>query len=166
MSAHDQKDLTSSLEDYLEAIFHLEQQQRVARAKDIADRVGVARASVTTALKTLADRGLINYEPYSYITLTTLGKKKAQEVVRRHTVLKEFFQDFLRLESSHADDNACRVEHALDEKATNRLVEFLSFLRECPRGGEEWLKSFEQFCADGPDEERCKQCISDCENKV
>lgn len=166
MVAQEHKDLTSSLEDYLEAIFHLEQQQRVARAKDIADKVGVARASVTTALKTLADRGLINYEPYSYITLTTLGKKKAQEIVRRHRVLKEFFQDFLRLEADHADDNACRVEHALDEKATNRLVEFLSFLRECPRGGEDWLKSFEKFCIQGPDEDRCKQCIIDCEGKV
>ncbi len=166
MTAQEQKDLTSSLEDYLEAIFHLEQQQRVARAKDIADRVGVARASVTTALKTLADRGLINYEPYSYITLTTLGKKKAQEVVRRHKVLREFFHDFLRLESEHSDEIACRVEHALDEESTNSLVAFLTFLRECPRAGVDWLESFDKFCSTGRDDTRCKQCIRDCENKV
>ena len=64
--------LSASLEDYLEVIFHLEQSNRVARAKDIADQMNVQRASVTGALKALSGRGLINYSPYSFITLTIL----------------------------------------------------------------------------------------------
>jgi len=50
-------------------IFHLEQSNRVARAKDIADQMNVQRASVTGELRALA-AGLINYSPYSYNTLT------------------------------------------------------------------------------------------------
>ncbi|HEV58563.1 MAG TPA: MarR family transcriptional regulator, partial [Phycisphaerales bacterium] len=55
--------LTASLEDYLEAIFHLENKDKVARSKDIAGALGVARPSVTGALRTLAGKGLVNYEP-------------------------------------------------------------------------------------------------------
>ena len=70
--------LSASLEDYLEVIYHLERSNRVARAKDIADQMNVQRASVTGALKALAGRGLINYSPYSYITLTSAGRTVAQ----------------------------------------------------------------------------------------
>lgn len=156
------KDLSASLEDYLESIFHLEQENRVARAKDIADRVGVARASVTTALKTLAEKGLINYEPYTYVTLTTLGKKVAGEVVRRHKVLKDFFQNFLRLDPEHADANACRVEHVMDQAAFERLVEFLAFMRECPRTGPDWVDSFERVCRGAKSSEDCRKCLEQC----
>ena len=89
--------LSASLEDYLEVIFHLEQSNRVARAKDIADQMNVQRASVTGALKALAGRGLINYSPYSFITLTPPGRDIAREVIRRHRVLKEFFVNTLQL---------------------------------------------------------------------
>ena len=65
-------ELTSNLEDYLEVIFLLEQEQKSARAKDIADRLGVQRASVTGALQSLSQKGLINYHPYSSVTLTEL----------------------------------------------------------------------------------------------
>ena len=83
--------LSASLEDYLEVIFHLEQSNRVARAKDIADQMNVQRASVTGALKSLAGRGLVNYSPYSYITLTPAGRNIARDVIQRHEVLKDFF---------------------------------------------------------------------------
>ena len=83
--------LSASLEDYLEVIYHLERSNRVARAKDIADQMSVQRASVTGALKALAGRGLINYSPYSYITLTSAGRTVAQDIIRRHETLKEFF---------------------------------------------------------------------------
>jgi DtxR family Mn-dependent transcriptional regulator len=66
-------DLSENLEDYLETILELEKTQKVARVKDIAEMRGVLRGSVTGALKSLAEKGLINYEPYSFITLTRKG---------------------------------------------------------------------------------------------
>ncbi|MCB2227029.1 MAG: metal-dependent transcriptional regulator [Desulfarculaceae bacterium] len=154
--------LSSNLEDYLETIFHLERESRVARAKDIAERLEVSRASVTGALKTLADKGLINYEPYSYVTLTEQGKEIAREIDRRHHILKGFFSDFLQLGAEAAEANACRVEHAMDEAAINRLVNFLDFLEQCPRTGTDWLESFERFCRGKASKDNCRQCLAGC----
>ena len=157
-----QEGLSSNLEDYLETIFHLERESRVARAKDIAERMEVSRASVTGALKTLAEKGLINYEPYSYVTLTAEGKDIAREVDRRHQILKGFFHDFLQLDSEASEANACRVEHVMDEAAIDRLVNFLDFLKTCPRTGADWLESFERFCRGKADPQRCRQCLASC----
>lgn len=156
------EELSSNLEDYLETIYHLEKESRVARAKDIAERLGVSRASVTGALKTLGEKGLINYEPYSYVTLTKKGQGIASEIDRRHRVLKGFFQDFLQLGAEVSDANACRVEHAMDQEAINRLVDFLAFLEECPRTGPDWLESFDHYCRDHKSPERCHACLEQC----
>jgi len=56
--------LSDSLEDYLEIILALEKQKKVARVKDIAEEMSVLRGSVTSALKNLSSKELINYEPY------------------------------------------------------------------------------------------------------
>src|SRR5512138_1986475 len=113
LSDDNNEGLSASLEDYLEVIFHLEQSNRVARAKDIADQLKVQRASVTGALKALAGRGMINYSPYSYITLTDAGRVIARDVIRRHRTLKEFFMSTLQLGPEDAEANACRIEHAI-----------------------------------------------------
>jgi DtxR family Mn-dependent transcriptional regulator len=83
--------LSSNMEDYLEAIFHISQEKQAARAKDIADRVMVNKSSVTGALRSLSEKGLVNYAPYDIITLTAKGKRLAEEIVRRHAALKDFF---------------------------------------------------------------------------
>ena len=142
-------DLTSQLEDYLEAIGELQKRDRVARAKDIAERLGVTRATVTSALRSLSEKGLINYQPYSHITLTKQGETLAQEIIRRHQILSEFFQEALKMPSQQAEDNACRAEHALDSEVIDRLVCFLNFLKGCPRTGEVWLKAFDRVCQGG-----------------
>ena len=156
------EELSSNLEDYLETIYHLERESRVARAKDIAERLKVSRASVTGALKTLGEKGLINYEPYSYVTLTKRGQGIASEIDRRHRVLKGFFQNILQLGAEVSDANACRVEHAMDQEAINRLVDFLAFLEQCPRTGPDWLESFDHYCRDQKSPDRCRTCLERC----
>ena len=79
--------LSSSLEDYLEAIFHIVGEKQAARAKDIAKRLKVNNSSVTGALRSLAEKGMINYAPYDVITLTTKGQKLAEDVVRRYQTI-------------------------------------------------------------------------------
>jgi DtxR family Mn-dependent transcriptional regulator len=71
--------LSENLEDYLETILSLEKTNKVARVKDIAEKMGVLRGSVTGALKSLVEKGFINYEPYSYITLTKKGAAIARD---------------------------------------------------------------------------------------
>lgn len=157
--------LSASLEDYLEVIFHLEKSNRVARAKDIADQMNVQRASVTGALKALAGRGLINYSPYSYITLTPAGRSIAEDIIRRHETLKDFFVTALQLTPAEAEANACRVEHAIDPMAIDRLVRFVKFIKICPRTGTDWFEAFARYCQKGIQTSNCEKCLSTCLQK-
>jgi DtxR family Mn-dependent transcriptional regulator len=154
--------LTSNLEDYLEAIFFLEAEQHSARAKDIADRLGVQRASVTGALQSLAQKGLIHYEPYSSVNLTAQGFRLASKIVYRHKVLLEFLSTFLQLPQEVAESNACRLEHHIDDAALDRLVAFVQFVRSCPRTGEDWLQAFTRLCSECGRCANCEACIQNC----
>ncbi len=160
------KALSESLEDYLEIILRLENEQKVARAKDIADRMGVQRGSVTGALKALSERNLINYEPYSFITLTKAGKRIAREINRRHAVLKDFLKRVLQVEPGRAEETACRMEHAIDKESIDKLVHFIEFIDECPRTGGDWVSAFEQFCSTkNRNEKDCRTCMETCSER-
>ncbi|MHC4779299.1 MAG: metal-dependent transcriptional regulator [Planctomycetota bacterium] len=154
--------LTASLEDYLEAIWHLVKDKQVARSKDIADRLGVNKSSVTGALKSLSSRGLVRYEAYQYATLTGEGKKAAAEIVRRHEIIRDFLHDILQLEAEVAEENACRIEHALGPEAMEKLVQFVDFVQTCPRTASDWSEKFKDECKAGPDKSRCRDCLSTC----
>ena len=157
------KVLSESLEDYLETMVDLESTNKVARVKDIADKLGVLRGSVTGALKTLAEKNLINYEPYSYITLTRKGTVIAKEINRRHTVIQTFLEDVLLLEPERAESNACRMEHAMDKAAIDRLVQFIDYIHECPRAGDDWIQGFVNYYTRNKlDETLCKACVDRC----
>ena len=153
--------LSASLEDYLEAIFHLVAEKQVARSRDIAKRLKVTRSSVTGALQALAEKRLINYEPYEAITLTQGGKAAAKGVVRRHEVLRDFLVRVLSVGASKADAAACQMEHAISRPILERLVQFVEFVEACPRGGAKWIKGFGYSCQHA-DPEKCERCISSC----
>jgi len=120
--------LSSSLEDYLEAIYHLERVHKTARATDIARRLDVRGASVTGALQVLSRRKLVNYQPYQDITLTAEGRRLAEGVVSRHQTLHSFFVDVLDVDEEVAQRAACRMEHALPQAILHRLRGFVDYL--------------------------------------
>jgi DtxR family Mn-dependent transcriptional regulator len=152
--------LSESLENYLEVILELEKTHKVARAKDIAGKLNLQRGSVTSALKSLAGNGLINYEPYSFITLTTKGRKLAAEITSRHQAIRDFLIKVLQIDSATAEETACRMEHVIDPKTFQRLVCFINYVFTCPRAGEQWIQSFKRFCVAGQlEKERCEACI-------
>ncbi|MBW1940390.1 MAG: metal-dependent transcriptional regulator [Deltaproteobacteria bacterium] len=154
------KALSASMEDYLETIFHIVVEKQAARAKDIAKRLDVNNSSVTGALRSLSEKGFINYAPYDLITMTEKGKKHAEDIVRRHEALRDFFVKILCIEETEAEDTACKMEHSISRTVLDRLIQFVEFVDLCPRGGEEWLKSFWKGCKQGVPYERCEECIS------
>ena len=139
------KKLSASLEDYLEAIYHLSAGQDVARGKDIADLMKVSRASVTGALRTLSEKGLVYYKPYGYTTLTEKGRKAASRVARRHEVLRLFFEDILGVDATTAQSAACRTEHTLGLKVTARLMAFVEFLSQTQDDGRDIKQQFQVY---------------------
>jgi DtxR family Mn-dependent transcriptional regulator len=156
------KSLTASLEDYLEAIFHVAAEKGAARAKDISKRMKVNSSSVTGALRALADRGLVNYAPYDIVTLTAKGTRMAEDVIRRHEVLRDFFVKVLAVAEAEGEEGACKMEHALPRNILERLVQYIDFLDACPRAGIKWVTGFGQYCHHGENAEDCEQCVSSC----
>ncbi|MHC5083384.1 MAG: metal-dependent transcriptional regulator [Planctomycetota bacterium] len=137
--------LSASLEDYLEAIYNVSDSLNVARSKDIAEALDVSRASVTGALKALSEKGLINYKPYGYVTLTEPGRQIALRIVRRHEILNQFFEDILGVDHTMAHEAACRTEHTLGPEITARLMAFMEFLGQSQDDGQDIIQRFREY---------------------
>ena len=139
--------LSASLEDYLEAIFHIIEDKQAVRAKDISRRMNVSRSSVTGALHAMAERGLVNYEPYDVITLTPEGEAAARDVIQRHEGLRDFFIEILAVDAAQADEAACKMEHAVSPEILERLGQFVRFVRNRPNGGAGRIRKFREYCS-------------------
>jgi DtxR family Mn-dependent transcriptional regulator len=127
-----ERPLSASLEDYLEAIYHIVETKKAARAKDIVERLGVHNSSVTQALRSLSEKGLVNYAPYDLVTLTEAGLAAARDVVGRHRSLRAFLIEVLGLDPQQAEEDACRLEHDVSDDLAERLRAYMEFRREHP----------------------------------
>ena len=141
--------VSASLEDYLEVIYHTVQAKGAARAKDIVERMGVHNSSVTQALRSLSEKKLVNYAPYDTVTLTASGEVIALDVVHRHEVLREFLGKVLGLPADEADEGACRMEHAISGPILDRLVQFVKYVETCPSADIRWDQQAGYFCGEG-----------------
>jgi DtxR family transcriptional regulator, Mn-dependent transcriptional regulator len=150
--------LTNALEDYLETIYQLVRVNKLARVKDIAGARGVRSASVTPAMKRLADLGLIRYEQREYIDLTPEGEVAARRILSRHQMLTRFFTQFLGVEAEQAESDACSMEHSLSSRSMSGLVRLFEFLDNCPEGA----RFQEQFHACPLVQEGLSKCPDDC----
>lgn len=132
--------ISSSLEDYLEAIAELVELNGHAHTKDIAERLKIKMPSVTNALQSLASRGLIVYQSHSPVTLTASGALRAAIIRNKHVAMRVFFSEILKLDPEETDDAACKIEHVIGEKVMSRLVflaEAITSRQDC-----ESLRSF------------------------
>ena len=116
--------LSHSLEDYLEEIYIQVLKHGFAKVTDISESLGVRKASVTSALNHLSEKSLINYEPYSAITMTDSGEKLAIKILKKHKVLDKFFGEILNLENH--TEIACAVEHLISDKNLEKIQDFIS----------------------------------------
>jgi DtxR family Mn-dependent transcriptional regulator len=132
--AHNTSDaeISSSLEDYLETIYLLVQEQGFARVKDVARARDVKAASVSIALRRLAELALVRYERREYIALTPSGEKAGRRVFSRHRLLTRFFEEVLSMPAEAAGEQACAMEHSLTDEAMDGMVRFFEFLGTCP----------------------------------
>jgi DtxR family Mn-dependent transcriptional regulator len=138
--------LSDSLQDYLEAVYLVAQRHGVARMKEIASLVGVGKSSATGAVQSLAERGLVHYDPYQYVTLTEKGEAAGRELARRHRILKAFLERVLMVPETEAERVACKMEHAIKGEVFARFLRFLEFMEGAPGPKGSWAESFQAFC--------------------
>ena len=121
--------LTKSAEDYLEAIYDLGGGKTGVRSVEIAEKLGVSRASVNKAVNLLKEDGLLIHEHYADLTLTSEGKARAKEVRETHNLIYGFFTEVLGVSQKAADEDACKVEHDLSKETLKKLKEFVKRIK-------------------------------------
>jgi DtxR family Mn-dependent transcriptional regulator len=123
---------SASIEEYLEALYTLTQDGKVASTSDISKKLNVAPPSVTEMLRKLADGGYINYSPYQGVTLTPQGFTIAEKMTRRHRLLERFLHDKLDIGTDRVHQEACEMEHALSDTTERAICQKLDSPDKCP----------------------------------
>lgn len=113
-------------EDYLETILILHNKTGYVRSIDIANELGYSKPSVSRAMSILKEGGFINFASDGQITLTEIGKEKAEEVYNRHILITGFLRDTLGVSDENAEEDACKIEHVISCETVEKLKEFLS----------------------------------------
>lgn len=137
--------LSRRLEDYLEAVLMLSREGGVARVSDIAERTEVSKPTVTAAVKSLSQAGLVNHGRYQFVTLTKAGEEAARQIRGRHEALVEFMVDVLDLDLERAEANACRMEHVVDDVVLDRLSLLAEVVGQYSFEKAEWLERFSAY---------------------
>jgi len=138
------------MEDYLEAIVVIKKDKKVARVKDISRMMKVKTPSVTSALATLENNNLVIHEKYGYVELTPIGRKIAEDIRERHSMFRRFLMLILKIDPKTAEEDACRLEHAISPATFDKLTKFIEFVETCPeQETPEWLKNFYYFIDTG-----------------
>lgn len=137
--------LSRSQEDYLEEIYNQVVKNGYAKVTEISNSLNVKKASVTGALNTLSAKKLINYEPYSKITLTKTGEDFARTIHEKHENLREFFENVLGLSKDEASDNACRMEHIVSENFFTNFIKFSDFIRDYSKQNPDFIRQYKKM---------------------
>ncbi|MBA2443691.1 MAG: metal-dependent transcriptional regulator [Rubrobacter sp.] len=125
---------STSVGDYVKAIWELSRASSDASTKDIAARLSVAPASVTNMLGRLQERGLVEYERYRGALLTERGRSEALRLVRRHRLIETFLLEHLGYSWEDVHEEAERLEHAVSDVFTERLADLLLHPAHDPHG--------------------------------
>ena len=129
---------SSTVENYLKAIYlgssTLSQPHRLLAMGHLASALGVTPGTATTMVKTLAESGLVEYEPYAGVALTAAGEKLAAMVVRRHRVVELFLVRMMGYGWDEVHDEAEQLEHVVSDRLIDRMDEMLGRPEVDPHG--------------------------------
>jgi len=134
MTKKDTNSISKESEEYLEAIYRLEQRDGSAKTMQLANELKVMPGSITNTIENLEKRRLVIHEPYKGVKLTEKGRKLALKIIRRHRLAERLLTDILHLDWSKVHDEACKLEHNLSENIVKPLENALGNPKTCPHG--------------------------------
>lgn len=129
-----QPEITSVMEDYLKAIYHLLQKRGKANTNDLARAMSVSAPTVTQTIKRLVELKLVRHEPYRGVSLTSTGHKMAMETIRHHRLIEQYLYEALGMPWDKVHKEAEKLEHVISEDLENRIAEVLNHPTHDPHG--------------------------------
>lgn len=160
-----EKELTHSMAHYLQAIETVTRHHGEASVSAIAELLGVSKAGVTSMLRSLKTRGLVQHKPYGDVTLTEEGRRLAARTARSRDVLSEFFTGILGLAPETAAEDACMIEHLVSPASMVQLLRLTAFLRsDDPAAARmrEAFRAYQMRCDAGDVGDPCPVCTGTC----
>jgi DtxR family Mn-dependent transcriptional regulator len=135
-SAHsDRKGLTPAEEEYLEAIFTCANgSDQVVKIGELANQLHVKAPSVVQMLEKLKKKKLVYYGRHTGVKLTKKGYELAAKIVRRHNLAERLLADVFGEELPKVHDDACKLEHAIDDELADKIEKTLGKPDTCPHG--------------------------------
>jgi DtxR family Mn-dependent transcriptional regulator len=143
------KDLSQSLEDYIEAILIIGLKKKVVRIKEISDFLGVSTPSAVDAVSKLKIKGLVSHEKYGYLNLTKKGIETARIIYKKHEKVYEFLSQFLMLDEKTAEKDACKIEHYISKATLDRIIKLMEFTEKKSGEFSIWHKAFSEHAGIG-----------------
>lgn len=140
--------LSKSSEEYLKTMYILKKQNGKIRVTDIADKMNCTKPSVNKAIYNLKDRGMLNYESYGAIELTSKGENLAKKILETYDIVYLFLKDVLNLEEQDAEEEAEKMKSALNDETINKLAKYVHKVLD--------LSNLD--CNYDVNEERCRSC--------
>ena len=129
---------SSTVENYLKAIYvgetHLVAGQKLVPMGQLASALGIAPGTATTMVKALSESGLVVYEPYNGVRLTSAGEKLAARVLRRHRLIELFLVQVMGMNWDEVHDDAEQMEHVVSDRLIERIDEMLGRPEFDPHG--------------------------------
>ena len=118
----------------LKAVYRLTKGGSGAHTGELAESLGITPGTVTTTVKRLAERGLLDHKPYRGVELTGEGRRAAVTAIRRHRIVERFLSDMLGYAWNEADRLAGAFEHDLPQEVEDRMYVAMDRPATCPHG--------------------------------
>ena len=122
------------IEEYIEAIYDIAGKTGLAKTTEVAKRLHNAPASVSEVFGSLAESGLVRYEPYKGAALTDAGEEVALKIKRKHRLLEVFLSEILGIDPEKVHEEACRMEHSISDEVGDAMCRMLNAPARCPGG--------------------------------
>lgn len=123
--------LSRKTEDYLEAILNITEEKGYARVKNIANSLEIKPPSVVEMVKKLDKMGFVEHRKYEGVVLTPKGREVAVVVKERHNIIKSFLE-LIKVPEKIAENDACTMEHELDQITINQIKNLVNFVNSEP----------------------------------
>ena len=121
--------LHESAEMYLETIYVLSKKKNAVRSVDVAEALGYSKPSVSRAVNILKTGGYITVDKDGFLSLTPEGIAVSEKIYTRHTLLENFFIR-LGVDPKTAEEDACKIEHAISDETFDAILRFTQNLTE------------------------------------
>ncbi len=158
----DEIELTHSSVHHLMAMHELLARNGYVRGVDIAKYLNISRSSVSITIHKLVKKGYIREDENKFYHFTEKGRALINNVLSKRKIIRLFFEKVLNIPEKIAEEEACKVEHLLEEETGQKLMNFIGFYLSEQKEAQAFREAFDRFIYACSNVESCEYCELEC----